>query len=65
VGSFSVWHWIVVLIVCGVFGYPVVRILNRAGLSGWWVLLSLVPFANIVGLWLFAFVRWPAVDPEH
>lgn len=38
------------------------RILNRAGLSGWWALLSLFPPAWIVGVWLFAFSRWPAED---
>ncbi|MEQ8371105.1 MAG: hypothetical protein RIE31_00850 [Alphaproteobacteria bacterium] len=42
-----------------------VRILQKAGLSGWWALLTLVPPLGVVGVWVFAFVRWPAVDgPE-
>jgi uncharacterized membrane protein YhaH (DUF805 family) len=63
--SYSIWHWILLLIVFGVFAYPAVRILRRAGLSGWWVLMLLVPVANVVGLWLFAFARWPAVDSRQ
>lgn len=36
------------------------RILSRAGFSGWWALLSLVPILNLVMLWVFAFVDWPS-----
>jgi uncharacterized membrane protein YhaH (DUF805 family) len=41
---------------------PYVRILHRTGHSGWWVLLVFVPLANIIAIWVFAFVRWPALD---
>jgi uncharacterized membrane protein YhaH (DUF805 family) len=39
------------------------RVLRRAGYSPWWVLLVLVPLVNLVALWVFAYVRWPAIDP--
>lgn len=36
-----------------------VRIIQRAGYSGWWVLISFVPIANIVMLLVFGFKEWP------
>lgn len=41
------------------------RVLRRAGFSRWWALLVLVPVVNLIGLWLFAYVRWPAVDNDR
>lgn len=41
------------------------RVLRRAGFSRWWALLVLVPVVNLIGLWLFAYVRWPAVDSDR
>lgn len=38
------------------------RVLRRAGLSPWWVVLVLVPLVNLVALWVFAYMRWPAID---
>lgn len=38
-----------------------VRILHKAGYSGWWSLLLMVPIANIVMMWVFAFADWPAL----
>jgi uncharacterized membrane protein YhaH (DUF805 family) len=40
------------------------RVLRRAGFSRWWALLVLVPVVNLIGLWLFAYIRWPAVDSD-
>lgn len=37
-----------------------VNIIRRAGYSGWWVLIGLVPIANIVCFFMFAFKEWPA-----
>jgi uncharacterized membrane protein YhaH (DUF805 family) len=42
-----------------------IRILQRAGYSGWWVLVGLVPGLNLAGLWYFAFGPWPALDPNR
>jgi hypothetical protein len=38
------------------------RVLRRAGYSPWWVLLVLVPLVNLIALWVFAYMRWPAID---
>ncbi|MGH8061619.1 MAG: hypothetical protein ACREO7_06355 [Pseudoxanthomonas sp.] len=58
-GGLSIWHWIIVLFF--VFGYlvPLWRIVNKAGFHGALSLLALIPFVNVVMLWVFAFVRWP------
>lgn len=37
----------------------VVRVLRKAGYSGWWCLLMLVPFVNLIMIWVFAFAHWP------
>ncbi len=36
-----------------------VRILAKAGYSGWWVLIGFVPLVNLVRLFLFALAGWP------
>ena len=43
----------------------IARVLRRAGYSSWWVLLVLVPLVNVVALWAFAYMRWPAIDRER
>ena len=58
-GSFSIWHFIILLLYLVVFVVPSWRIVSKAGYSGAWALLMLVPLVNIVALWLFAFSRWP------
>jgi hypothetical protein len=58
-GSFSVWHWLIVLIWIAVFVVPTWRIVRRAGFPGGWALLALIPLVNIVMLWIFAFAKWP------
>lgn len=36
-----------------------VVMLRKAGYSGWWALLGLVPLVNIIMFLVFAFRRWP------
>ena len=43
--GFSLWCW--------------VRVVRRAGYSGWWVLMSFVPIGNLIMLGFFAFKEWP------
>lgn len=40
------------------------RVVHKAGYSPWWALLTFVPLANLIGLWVFAFLKWPGVDPS-
>lgn len=47
---------------------PFVRILRRAGRSGWWVMLLLIPAVGWLVLpWVIAFMRWerPREDLEQ
>lgn len=61
----------VVLVPAGLLGLAMfvvtiwasVRILNRIGHSGWWVLASFVPVLNIALIWVLALQRWP-IDSE-
>jgi hypothetical protein len=36
-----------------------VKILTKAGYSGWWVLIGLVPLVGVVMFLVFAFSQWP------
>lgn len=38
-----------------------VRIIQKAGYSGWWVLVGLVPVVNAVMFLVFAFSTWPVL----
>jgi hypothetical protein len=53
VGLIVVTLYVLVLIV------PIAKVLRRVGFSGWWSILALVPLAGFIGLWIFAFARWP------
>ena len=61
--SMSLIRW---LVVAGVFYaltiIPVARIMRRAGRSSYWSILALIPVVSFIGLWVFAFTRWPALD---
>jgi hypothetical protein len=35
------------------------KIVAKAGYSGWWILITLVPFVNFVMFLVFAFSKWP------
>jgi uncharacterized membrane protein YhaH (DUF805 family) len=55
-------EFVIILIILAIILLPIwfiSKILNKAGFSGWFLLLSLVPFLNIIALWVFAFVDWP------
>lgn len=61
-GSASLWHWVIVLIPLAIVGctiWMMARILRKAGYSGWWSVITLVPIVNLVMLWVFAFADWP------
>jgi hypothetical protein len=67
-GSLSIMHWLIVLSVLSIilgYVFPIVKILQRAGFSGWWVLIGFIPFANFIGLWVFALVPWPSLATSH
>jgi O-antigen/teichoic acid export membrane protein len=49
----------------GGIGIPIMKILNKAGFSRAWVLVTVVPLANFICLWVFAFARWPTSVPAE
>ena len=58
-GTFSVWHWLIVIVWFFVPMIPIATILKKAGFSPWWALLYIVPIGNLIGLFVFANARWP------
>ncbi len=61
-GSFSIGHGLVYLVVIAGLVIPSWLIFKRAGWSPWWALTLVIPFAAIVLLWVFALARWPSLD---
>jgi hypothetical protein len=57
--SFGVTHWLVFAVMVAVVLYPIGRILNRIGLSPFWSVLAVIPFINLIALWVLAFADWP------
>jgi uncharacterized membrane protein YhaH (DUF805 family) len=57
-GSFSIIHWLIVLVYAAVIVVPTAQILRKAGFSRWWSVLAIIPLVNLVALWLFAFSKW-------
>ncbi len=41
------------------------KILVKAGFSPWFSLISFVPIANVIALWIFAFIPWPNIDQQR
>ncbi len=54
--TIGIWQVIILIVIVGV---PVAKILSKAGFSKWFCVLAIIPFINIVFLWVFAYVSWP------
>jgi hypothetical protein len=57
-------YWVVSLIIAAVGVWASAVVLKRAGYPQWWALLFLVPVAYLIGLWAFAYARWPAEEQK-
>jgi hypothetical protein len=42
-----------------VFLIAYIKIISKAGYSGWWVLIMFVPIVNVIMLLIFAYKEWP------
>ena len=61
--STNMMHFILIVpIILAIFLVPVARVLRRAGFSSVWCVLSVIPLVGLIGLWVFAFIPWPAID---
>lgn len=57
--------WQFYLIISLVMTYTMVAggwVLAKAGRSPLWVLFLLIPYVNVLAIWVFAYMRWPFVD---
>jgi uncharacterized membrane protein YhaH (DUF805 family) len=60
--GFSAFFIVFVVLYLAVFTVSIVawvKIISKAGYSGWWVLIAFVPIANVVMFLVFAFSDWP------
>ncbi len=64
-GGFSIFHWLIVIVMLALYFIPVVKILQKAGDSGWWCLIAFVPLVNIIMFYVFAFANWPALRDRN
>ena len=60
--SISFWQGLFVIFFIVALSIPIARILTRIGYSKWWTIVYFIPFVNIIGIWILAYSRWPAVD---
>lgn len=72
IDSLAAWFWdlpkTLLLFIYGVMltytiaagGYA----LARTGIRPLWVLLLLIPTVNVIAIWLWAYLRWPAVQAQ-
>lgn len=62
-GTFSPTHWLIVQAMftplMALLIVPTWRILQRAGFSGAWALLMLVPIVGLLVPWFVSFLKWP------
>jgi hypothetical protein len=56
------WYALVLWLLLALGLWMTARVLIRAGYAPWWALLLLVPLFYIIGIWIFAFARWPRID---
>ena len=60
--AFSIWHWLIVILFVVLPIWLTARIVGKAGFSGWWGIVSIVPVLNLIMIWVFAFIDWPATS---
>lgn len=53
-------YWPMMLLAAVLVAWPFWRIFAKAGFSGWFSLLMLVPMVNLITLYVLAFSDWPS-----
>lgn len=61
-GSFSLMHWLVFLVICAVWIVPLYQILGRIGWPRAVAFVALIPPLAVVVLWAVAFGRWTPTE---
>lgn len=62
-GEFSIFHWLVVLLIL-VNLIPIGKILSRTGHNPGWCVFFFFPAVNLIMLWVFAFKSWPIENKQ-
>lgn len=60
-GSLSIWHWLIFLILWAALALPACLIARKAGYHWSLGILYGIPLISILMLWVFAFSKWPAI----
>jgi uncharacterized membrane protein YhaH (DUF805 family) len=60
-GSYGFGSLLFLIVVAVLVVVPYWKIWQRTGHAGAWALLMLIPFVNLVSLWVLAFKDWPSV----
>lgn len=61
-GFISAWYLVFAAPFILIFAFLVwaeIRIIRKAGYSGWWILTILIPVVNFIMIYVFAFSTWP------
>ena len=61
IGGLSPIHWLIILFLIAVQVIPIGIVLKRTGYSPLLAILWIIPLVGWIGLWLFAYARWPNV----
>ena len=61
--SIGIWQIIFLLLILVGLNLPVWWVIKRAGKSRWQFVFVVIPVVNIIWLYVFAFSRWPALEP--
>lgn len=64
-GTFSLWHWLIVLVTLWVWVFPLWRILKRIGRPPALALLGAIPVVGWLLLWWIALSDWPALRQQQ
>lgn len=64
-GGLSILHLLIVVVIPILYFLPIVKILQKAGYSGWWCLIVFIPLVNVVMFYVFAFANWPVLRDKH
>jgi len=60
--GFSLWHWIILLLIGLIWVIPLARLLRRVGYSRAWALFALFPPLALILVWVLAFSPWKIAD---
>ena len=58
-GGMSIWQLAIILSFVAIPLLIFAPISKKAGFSGWWALIMVIPLVNLIMIWVFALVRWP------